>query len=63
MELTGEFTVTIKLDGADMSTPDGLARVLHGIAFQLSDGDMFDNVRDVNGNTVGQWNINLGGTS
>lgn len=60
------FTLTIRMENAEMQTDGHLAEVLRDLAYQLAEGD--DGTRsnptrepgkilDINGQTVGSWRI------
>jgi hypothetical protein len=57
------FTLTVDLDNAAFDEPGELARILRKAAHQVEDeGSRFGSpvvcpVRDVNGNTVGSWEV------
>ena len=59
-----EFAVKIRLEGAAMTDGADIAAVLRGIAGMMeyqgvitNDHLQVNRVRDVNGNTVGEWSI------
>lgn len=59
-----EFRVLINIDNAAFE--DGrdaeLARILREVADKLDDGVSAGNVRDYNGNTVGDFGVRIDGT-
>lgn len=58
-EFTGEFNVTITVGGAAMASPADLADALNHIGAQVKAGEIGAPVRDLNGNTVGRWNLGI----
>lgn len=53
-----EFHCRINCDNAAFEDgPDELARLIQSVADQVAGGGVGDNVRDVNGNTVGSWYV------
>jgi hypothetical protein len=58
-----DFKLTMNLDNAAMQDPDGepdpyaIAEVLRKAADRVEDDPKFGNLRDTNGNTIGQYNI------
>ena len=55
-----EFTLRVEMDNAAFENPGELARILRALADVLADGVQpgdSDNVRDANGNTVGEWDV------
>jgi hypothetical protein len=51
------FTLTVELGNAAMSTPEDVADALREVADALEAGASSGIVRDVNGNTVGRWEL------
>lgn len=52
-----EFTLTVELGNATMSTPDDLAESLREIAGLVEDNETEAKIIDANGNTVGSWSV------
>lgn len=58
-----KFTLEINLDNDTMSTPADIASVMQHIADQLKDAEYSTDIptmyliRDVNGHTVGRWEV------
>lgn len=56
-----DFKLTIKLGNAAMQTPDDVAEALRKLAAKMDhtefSGLEFGSIRDVNGNTVGSWEL------
>ena len=52
-----EFTLEITLGNAVMQTSDDVAEALGGVADSLLAGVQSGTIRDINGNTVGSWNL------
>lgn len=63
--MDGKFTLSIDMGNAAMLSRRDLARALEGLAEKIKTGGMplkdpdgfltTGNIRDLNGNTVGQW--------
>ena len=52
-----EFTLTIQLGNAAMQTSEDVAEALARVADSLLAGVQSGTIRDINGNTVGSWNL------
>jgi hypothetical protein len=58
-----DFVLKMSLDNAAMQEEDGtpdpyaIAKVLRKAADRVEDDPKFGNLRDTNGNTIGQYNI------
>lgn len=52
-----KFTLTIRLGNAAMQTGDDVAAALAGVTDSLLAGVTSGTIRDLNGNTVGSWNL------
>jgi DUF917 family protein len=52
-----EFTLTIQLGNAAMQTGEDVAEALARVADSLQGGVQSGTIRDVNGNTVGSWDL------
>ena len=57
------FTLTVEIDNAAFEDGDELVRILRRVALQVEgEGSRFGSpvvcpVRDINGNTVGEWKV------
>jgi hypothetical protein len=56
-DFTGEFHVSVNLGNDAMVNAYDLATALRKVAEQVENGDIGDDVRDFNGNTVGRWDL------
>lgn len=52
-----DFKLTINMDNAAFEDRSELTRILRGIARRPEEGQQDGQVRDINGNTVGYWEI------
>jgi hypothetical protein len=57
--MTGKFILEIELGNSEMRTHEHLAGALRVLAKAVNDGEkaVEGRLRDVNGNTVGRWEI------
>jgi hypothetical protein len=55
----GTFTLTIEMGSAAMQTAEDIGETLHDIATDVLSGRTNGVVRDVNGNTVGEYGIQV----
>lgn len=53
------LTLKIKFGNDAMQTADDAASALHKVATRITMGDTEGKVQDVNGNTVGDWSMEL----
>lgn len=58
-----QFTMTIDIGNAAMSTLDDLATTLEHVAVEIRNGRQPTTIRDENGNTVGRWTLTMPDTT
>ena len=51
------FELKIELGNDSMRNAHGVALALEGVVFRLRDGETVGKIRDLNGNTVGEWEL------
>lgn len=49
------FALFLEMGNATMESPDHVADAIRSIASRIMAGEQSGRIRDINGNTVGQW--------
>jgi hypothetical protein len=49
------FTLSIETDNDAFTNGEEIARILKEVVIQLESGKEFGTIKDINGNTVGDW--------